>query len=179
MTKMENIIETIWKDIPGYEHYQIGISGLVRKIYGLKSKRFRKERVKTKILKTRINNFGYIEVRLWNGRKPSTRFIHKLLGQAFIPNIQNKTQINHKNGIKYDNRLENLEWVTGSENMIHAYQTGLLKKVLKPVIDNCSKTVYKSAREASKQYGINYFTLKNYLNGSRTNPTCLEYKKAA
>ena len=63
--------------------------------------------------------------------------------------------------------------------MIHAYTTGLLKKVLKPVIDNCSKTEYKNAREASKQYGINYFTLKNYLNGSRTNPTCLEYKKAA
>lgn len=177
---MENTLESIWKDIPGYEgYYQINALGNVKRKCRAKRRRKHSPVLIGKILRTRINNFGYLEIRLSKDGRTSTKFIHKLLGQSFIPNTENKPQINHKNGIKHDNRLENLEWVTNSENMIHAYRTGLLKKVLKPVIDNCSNTEYKSAREASILNGINYFTLKNYLNGSRTNPTCLQYKQAA
>lgn len=175
MIKVDN-----WKPISGYEgYYEINPVGKVRRKSRAKRIRKDKKQLIGKHLVTRINNFGYEEVRLSKGGRPSTKFIHKLLGQAFIPNEDNKLFINHKNGIKSDNRLSNLEWVTHSENMIHAYRTGLLKKVLKPVIDNCSNTEYKSAREASILNGINYFTLKNYLNGSRTNPTCLQYKQAA
>ena len=169
-----------WKPISGYEdNYEINTLGKIRCKYTLKCIRVGKFNLVEKFLSTRINNWGYEEVRLFKEGKTSTKFIHKLLGQAFIPNEDNKLFINHKNGIKTDNQLANLEWVTHSENMIHAYRTGLLKKVSKPVIDNCSNAEYKSAREASTLYRINYFTLKNYLNGSRPNPTCLQYKQAA
>ncbi len=162
----------LWKGIPGYEgKYEISCFGLVRRIY--------KNNVKSKNLSTRINNCGYVEVRLSKNSKSATKFIHSLLAQTFIPNINNRGEVNHINGIKTDNGLSNLEWVTHSENVMHAYSTGLLKKISKPVIDSCNKKEYRSAKEASVIYGINYYTLKGYLNGSRNNPTCLEYKKAA
>jgi hypothetical protein len=53
------------------------------------------------------------------------RLVHRLIAQAFIPNPLSKKQVNHKNGNKVDNRIENLEWVTQEENMQHAYDTGL------------------------------------------------------
>ncbi len=169
---MENRFTQTWKAIPGYEgQYEITNSGLVKRLY--------KNNVKSKIISTRINNCGYIEVRLSKNSKSTTKFLHSLLAQTFIPNVNNRLEVNHINGIKTDNHLTNLEWVTHSENVMHAYRTGLLKKVLKPVIDKCYNIEYTSAKEASKIYGINYYTLKNYLNGSRKNPTCLGYKKAA
>ncbi len=72
-------------------------------------------------IKPQFSNVGYLRVEL-AGRKYS---IHRLLAEAFIPNPEGKSQVNHINGDKADNRLENLEWVTQSENMLHAYKAGL------------------------------------------------------
>lgn len=68
---------------------------------------------------------GYVKVNLNYGGKKHTHLIHRLVATEFIQNPENKPQVNHKNGIKNDNRVDNLEWVTGEENMHHAYETGL------------------------------------------------------
>ena len=78
-----------------------------------------------KKLKTRIHKNGYRYIDLsYKDRKMSLK-LHRILGKLFIPNPENKPEINHKNGIKLDNRLENMEWVTHKENCIHAAVNGL------------------------------------------------------
>lgn len=65
---------------------------------------------------------GYLRVCLHKDKKQFNRSVHRLIAETFIPNPENKQQVNHKNGIKFDNRVENLEWCSGSENVKHAFR---------------------------------------------------------
>jgi hypothetical protein len=76
-------------------------------------------------LKPVLKKTGYLQLTLRNGTKTKTFRLHQLVAQAFIPNPDNLPVINHKNGIKTDNRVENLEWVTHQENCTHAQTIGL------------------------------------------------------
>ncbi len=74
-----------------------------------------------------IKSTGYQSVCLTKNKKESTILLHRLVAMAFIPNPESKPEVNHKNGIKTDNQVENLEWNTKKENVRHAYENGLSK----------------------------------------------------
>ena len=115
----------IWKDIEGYEgKYRVSNLGRVKKFY--KDKRSKREL----ILKLFMSTTGYYKVSPSKNGISKNFKLHRLIAMAFIPNPENKKTINHKNGIKTDNRIENLEWATHGDNHRHAYRTGLKKPYL-------------------------------------------------
>lgn len=157
---------TQWKPVVGYEGlYQVSSDGHIRSLH---------PRRKGQILPQRIERAGYFEIQLSKKGVSTYYYVHRLVAAAFIPNSENKPCINHRNGIKTDNRIENLEWVTHSENMLHAAQNNLCCwGARKRVVDECSGTEYPSIKAAAADYKLPYSTCKNYLNGNRFNPTCL------
>lgn len=153
--------QEIWKPIAECNgEYLVSNHGRV------KSLKFGKER----ILKPNLNTQGYPIVGICLNGKLKLRTIHKLVALSFILNTENKPQVNHKNGIKTDNNVENLEWVTRSENIQHAWDTGLFENKRqslikatrihksKPVIDLYTDIIYESLSEACRLLNLKYST---------------------
>jgi hypothetical protein len=160
----------IFKDIEGYEGvYQVSNLGNVK---SYKNKN-------GKILSPNINSKGYAMVGLMcNTQKNCT--IHRLVAEAFLSNPEKKSQVNHINGNKTDNRLENLEWVTPSENRIHAYKTGLQKghekrgkdsplsmPVVQLTLDNIIIKDYAGVRDAGRKLGIDSSSISKCCRGEK------------
>ena len=83
---------------------------------------------RNKYLIPKLNHDGYLRIQIWDKGKCSFVAIHRLVAQEYIPNPENKPFVNHINGNKRDNRVENLEWCTQKENIHHAFKTGLAHK---------------------------------------------------
>ena len=179
-TRVENVQDKyaeqdeIWKDIKGYENqYQISNLGNIRAL-SRKGQRKGVER-----METRISNWGYPIISIWKNNKQKTFSVHRLVAETFIANPNNKAEVNHKNGIKTDNRVENLEWVTREENIQHAYNTGLnprslpMPEVVKMPKIICCETgdVFNSITEASHKYNVSISHLSSCLNGKDNRKT--------
>ena len=119
-------------------------------------------------LKPAYDERGYLRIGLSNNGVSKTYKLHRLVAEMFIPKIQGKTQVNHINGIKDDNRVENLKWCNNSENQKHAWDNGLNKSSYKKIVlDTNTGVFYESATELAKVLGMNRITLMGRLNGSK------------
>ena len=125
--------------IKNFPNYYITDSGDIYSVNYLNKKRIKRIKKLKPIKKTT----GYYCVWLCNNTKHFNKLIHRLVAEAFIPNPLCKKTVNHKNGIKTDNRVENLEWCTYSENILHAFKTGL-KASPKPWLGKFGKDNHRS-----------------------------------
>ena len=156
--------EEIWKDIKDFEGcYQISNKGNVRSLERFvycKSK-INPKRIKECILKPRYDKSGYLTVNLKKNQKSNIKKIHRLVAEAYIENPYKYETVNHKNGIKTDNTLENLEWMTTTENSRHRTinllsKPKLNKNQIKDIIENCRP----SKNQFDKEYSISEFARK-------------------
>lgn len=123
-----NLNRETWRSVPDYEGiYEISNLGRIKSLdRSCTDKRGRKYFLYGKLMKQKTTSFNYQTISLSKTSKSKDFFIHKLVALAFIPNPENKKEVNHINGIKSDNTVFNLEWCTRSENNRHAIDTGLL-----------------------------------------------------
>lgn len=176
-------MNTIWKDIKGFEGlYQINnlgqVKSLSRKVSCGKGFRIVKEAIK----RISNHNAGYHVINLFKDGICYPHLLHVLIAKYFIPNPNNYPEVNHKNGIKTDNDINNLEWATYSMNIKHAYDMGLRKKkspsegklgaanhLSKPIaqydlVGNLVKE-WPCSKEVWRQTGLNHHVIRRCANG--------------
>lgn len=177
----------VWKDVIGYEGlYQVSNFGNVKSLdreVGPKNKvpYWRKG----KICKQSKNNLGYMTVGFTVNNKKVNKYVHRLVAEAFITNMNNYPQVNHIDCNKTNNKMCNLEWCTNSQNHIHAFKNGLNKLHLhrvaysgeengrslltkEQVLEIKQKYIpYKySAKKLSKEYGVSESCITHILNNT-------------
>ena len=150
------VMETeILKPVKGYEeNYKISSAGVVYTVSHLaKSVHGGVHMVPAKKKKETVSKIGYPVVNLWKDGKGKLQFVHRLVAEAFLDNTRNLKYVNHKDGNKTNNNVSNLEWCTCSENVQHAYDTGLISKGDRV---RCIETgiVYKNCRDATISLGL-------------------------
>lgn len=164
----------VWKSVDGFGgYYLVSNHGNVKSLNRIVKGKLDSLIPKIgKVLKQQLSIHGYKRVCLRNGSEKKICFVHRLVALAFIENINNKPFINHINGIKTDNRIENLEWCTHSENVKHSYKLGLqlpvdngFKKAIKFFKPNSKPVIYPSIREMCRCEQLDQGWVHKYLNG--------------
>lgn len=167
-------MEEIWKDIDGYDGlYQVSNLGNIRSLDVLVNCRGCGKRIrKGRVLKQKIDKYGYYCVCLCENNKRKYFTVHRLVAQAFLPNPDNLPQVNHKDENKLNNRVDNLEYCTNKYNTNYgtAIQRSAKRRINHP---SSSKQVsqytkdgnfvaeYPSSKEACRQTGINFTNINN------------------
>lgn len=164
MTKQSEI----WVDVPGFDgFYQVSNTGSVKRLKGHLTAGGR-------ILKQHPNTQGYFIVSLSKNRTNRKFLVHRLVAMGFIPNPECKKEVNHINGIKTDNRLENLEWSTRIENMANAVERNAMASGER---HRCSKISDKDAvhiielsktisvKEIASQFSVSASTISSLIAG--------------
>ena len=165
----------IWKDVKGYEGiYQVSNTGLVRSIDRVNS---RGAKIKGRVLAQAEGKGGYKVVCLSKEGKAKEGKVHRLVAQAFIENLGDLPQVNHIDGDKENNEVENLEWVTAKRNIEHAHETGLrdYRGKRNPKYDNqVRRWINKVTEEIEEctqyelrvKYGLSSGHMSELINGS-------------
>lgn len=176
-----------WRQIHGFEDYDASNLGRVRSRDRMVKGKFGNEYLrKGKILSQYLNNKGYLSTGLTKNGRVFNSHVHRFIALAWILNPHNKPEVNHKNGIKTDNRPDNLEWCTNEENVKHSVQTGLHKprqplsekekaevgkRNSRPVtivdLKTKKRRTFKSFIEAGKYYGISHNAISQAKKNNR------------
>lgn len=156
----------IWKEIPGYEGvYEASDFGnirsaerLIKHNYGGTARR------RGVLLKHGMGYNGYYHVSLSHKNIKRTRLVHQLVAATFLQKVEGKNVINHIDGVRTNNRLTNLEWVTTSENVLHSYKIGGSGKGEKHpgavrILDTNTNIIYGSVVDASRELSVGYAAL--------------------
>ena len=125
------------------------------------------------ILTPSFNKFGYHQLCLTINGKQKTMRVHRIVALCYIPNPENKPQINHKNGIKTDNCVDNLEWATQSENMIHADNNGLRK--IRGEMNKFAKLTRNSVIRIREMYKSGNYTIASISRIFNVSESCIRY----
>lgn len=171
----------IYKDVVGYEGlYQVSNLGNVKRISNYKC--VNKKYLDNYTLKPLDNGKGYYRIKLCKNNLSKRVMLHRIIAEAFIPNPNNYKTINHINGDKKDNRIENLEWCTQSQNVLHAFKNGLkvipkgdTNKLSRKIIDTKTGEIYHSSLTLSIKLGVNRGTLRWWLSNPSINKTSYRY----
>lgn len=163
----------IWKDIVGFEGlYQVSNVGRVRSIgrnyYDHYNKVYSYLKRDKAVIKAQQYYGGkdYPRTVLYKMGRSHLMSIHRAVAEAFIPNPGNLPTVNHKNGIRTDNRVENLEWCSYSDNLIHSmYVLNRIEKLGKPVMCVETGERFRSIGEAAKEKGLSFHCLRAHLKG--------------
>ena len=153
--------QEMWKDIDGFDGtYQVSNLGRVKRIFKTRDCR---------VLVPWLTYNGYLQIDL--GSKMRV-LVHRVVAEAFCEMKPGCTQVNHINGIKTDNRAENLEWVTANENCSHSFYV-LGNKARNNKFVECIETgeVFVSISEAARQKNINSGVISNCCNGTHRSKT--------
>ena len=157
----------VWKDVVGFERaYQVSNLGRVKS-------KTRKGVIAERLLRPFKNNQGYECVDLWDNNHKK-KLVHRLVAEAFIANPNNKKEVNHIDGNPLNNKVENLEWVSHKENMLHSHRVLHQRTVKGQVINNkpvkCLDTdeVFASASEAARQKGCSQSNITSVVLGKRS-----------
>lgn len=187
-----NIDGEIWEKIPGYENsYEVSNLGRVKSLFR-RTKNGRATRlIKEKIKKQYLMPNGYLEIglSLLGSCKRTHNLVHRIVALAFIPNPDSLPEVNHKLGIRDDNRVSELEWSTCSNNRLHAYRilgrinprgmagkTGILNKKSKLVLCVTLGLQFNGARQAEKELEITKGSVSAICLGNRDSVNGLYFR---
>ena len=166
-------MKEIWKSVPGYEKfYLISNLGRIKRLMRIRRSGLP---LYEKILNPGLSR-GYPRIRLTDENGKKRRFlVHRLVGMAFIPNIENKPEINHLDGIRNNNHVSNLKWATRTDQMQHAIRTGLMEPTFKNGEKNLmSKLSQRDVFEIIKRWDTNNFSKKDLAKIFSVSPVTIE-----
>ena len=160
--------EVYWAPIPGYEsYYEVSNYGQIRGVERIISTPHQQRKIKSRVLKPRINKYGYLIIDLSKSSVSKTFEVHRLVALTFLPQQEGRNCVNHMDADKLNNNVENLEWVTHTENVHHAINLNLYS-ICKMVINECTGKLYHSISEASRNENLSYSKLKRVFKENGT-----------
>lgn len=163
-------MKEVWKDITGFKGlYQVSNFGRVKRVAQMRPVKNQVARFyPEKILSTHINMHGYEIVQIKEDGRHFSKQVHRIMAEVFIPNPRGLEQVNHRNGVKHDNRLENLEWISRRGNSLHAvYELKVETGKIPCRRIRCVETgrIYPSVHSAARDMGIAAICISRAANG--------------